>query len=273
MVFLLTEGRKLIGYEIILKNIPGALRRISAIPEKYGLNIEYIETCAVSREIYILFLAIDFTDADENVTPELILDEYRKIRSYIINVNIAPSLHNIIYPSRLCIKDIGGMRAILLGLGNMRGIINGIKKNMGADMGKTFLFHLGYGVGREIYNIYGKPYGVKSLIEGVTLLTALVRGGGWADISVEEERENLIILKTEHLWECEVSIEEKDVDIKPASNYVRGILTGFFEALSRRKVVVKETMCIRKRDPHCQFEINIIRSPTSEKMEKNLKTY
>ena len=256
MVFLLTEGRKLVGYELILRNIPGALKTISSIPEKHRLNIEYIETCTRSKEIYWLFMAIDFTDVEEEVTPELILEEFRNAKVYVLDASIAPSKFNIVYPSRLCIKNIGGMRAILLGLGNMRGLINGIKDNMGEEMGNSFLYHLGYGVGKELYNLYAKPFNVDNLEDGVTILTALARGGGWADVYIEDIGKKEVILKVEGLWECDISRGKGDN--KPKSNYVRGILAGFFEHLIRKKVIVKEVTCIGLGDPYCRFNISMI---------------
>jgi len=258
MVFLLKEGRDLVGYEILLANIPGALKTVSSIPEKYRLNIEYIETCSKSKEIYRLFIAIDFTDADEGVTPEVILNEYKKAKLYVIDVNIAPSIHNIVFPSRLCVKNVGGMRAILLGLGNMKGLISGIKRNMGAEMGSSFLYHLGYGVGRELYKIYAEPYDIRDIDEGITLLTALARGGGWSDTVDKQISENKVIIKMEQLWECEIPVNEHGKKDKPASNYVRGILAGFFETLLQKRVVVKETRCISLGHRYCEFEINIL---------------
>jgi len=258
MVFLLKEGRDLVGYEILLANIPGALKTVSSIPEKYRLNIEYIETCSKAKDIYRLFIAIDFTDADEGVTPETILNEYKKAKLYVIDVNIAPSIHNIIFPSRLCVKNIGGMRAILLGLGNMKGLISGIKRNMGPEMGSSFLYHLGYGVGRELYKIYAEPYNIKDIEEGITLLTALARGGGWLDVADKQITDNKIIIKMEQVWECEIPVNEHSEKSKTASNYIRGILAGFFETLLQKRVVVKETSCINRGDRYCEFEITIL---------------
>ena len=257
MVFLIKKGRRLIGYEVDLKNVPGALKAVASIPEKYGLNIEYIETCRLIGDVYSLFLAIDFTDVDKEVTPEHILDEMKKNKTYILNAEIAPSIYDVIFPSKLCIKDIGGMRAILLGLGNMKGIINGIKKNMGIDMGSSFLYHLGYGVGKEIYNIYGKPYNLNTIDDAIALLSGLARGGGWADIHKEYANEKQVVITMDSLWECEVSGSNLS-DEKPKSNYVRGILAGFFETMLHKKIVVRETQCIGLGDSKCRFEINII---------------
>ena len=67
--------------------------------------------------------------------------------------------------------------------------------------------------------------------------------------------DNKIIIRHNKLWECEI---QKGLVDKPASYLLRGILTGFFESLLRKKVLVNETRCVAVGDPYCQFEINIL---------------
>ncbi len=147
------------------------------------------------------------------------------------------------------------MRAILLGTGNMKGIIIGIKENLGEEGGNAFLYHLGYGVGEEVYKVYAEPVEIKDSAKGILLLEALARGAGWADIVGYKEEDDKIIVRFNRLWECEI---QKGIVDKPASNYMRGILAGFFKALLGIDLVIKETKCVAVGDPYCQFEINII---------------
>ena len=253
MVYLFKEGRQLIGFDIVLANMPGTLRFVSSLTEKHGLNIVYFEDCGISGETGRFFMAVDFTDKE--VFPEDLLRELRKNKDYVVDADISPSLNDIIYPSKFCAKDLGGMRAILIALGNMRGTIQGIKKTLGDESGETVLYHLGYGVGEELYKVYAEPRGIKDFTKGILLLEALTRGAGWADIIGHEGAGDKIIIKFERLWECEI---QKGIVDKPASNYMRGILTGFFKALLGKDLVIKETKCIALGDPYCQFEINII---------------
>ena len=253
MVYLFKKGRNLVGFEIVLRNVPGAMSYTFSLTKNYGLNGVYIEECGISEESGRFFIAVDFTDKD--IDPEALLAEFRGAKDYIVNADISPSLGDIIFPLKFCAKDIGGMRAILLGSGNMRGIILGIKESLGEDGGNTFLYHLGYGVGGELYKMYAEPMKIKDIRKGILLLEALARGAGWADIIGYELTGNKMIIRFDRLWECEIQKGRAD---KPASNYVRGILTGFFKALSDRDLVIKESKCIAVGDPYCQFEMNII---------------
>ena len=253
MVYLFKEDMDLVGFEVVLPNRPGALEFALSLVKKHDLNIIHIENCTFNKKICRFFMAIDFTDKE--VSPEDLLRDFKESKDYIVDAVISPNLKDIIFPSKFCVKDLGGMRAILLGLGNMKGIILGIKKEFGVESGNSFLYHLGYDVGEETYEVYAVPREMKSFSDGIMLLKALVRGAGWADIIEYEETDDKIIISFEDLWECEI---QKGLVDKPASHYIRGFLAGFFSNLLEKKVIVNETKCIAVEDPYCQFEINII---------------
>jgi predicted hydrocarbon binding protein len=42
---------------------------------------------------------------------------------------------------------------------------------------------------------------------------------------------------------------------EPQSHYIRGVLDGFFSSLFKVEMEAKETKCIAKGDPYCEFEI------------------
>ena len=253
MVYLLKREKDIVGFELVLKNVPGTLKAIATIPEKYGLNIEFIETCSVAEETYNLFLAIDFTNS--NISHEELLEEFKK-EEKVVTVNIAPSLYNMIYSSRFCSKNLGGVRAILCGIGTMQDLIEGIREEFGEESGNAFLYHIGYGIGKKIYEIYGGEMKIKNINEAATLLKALANGGAWGDtkeynIDMEEGK---IMVRITELWECEIQKNRR----KHSSNLIRGILAGFFKAFLGIELVVKERKCIAAGDSYCEFEINII---------------
>ena len=254
MVYLFKRGRNLVGFEITLSNSTGALRIIASIPEKHGLNINFIETCSVVEDTYNLFLAIDFTDS--KTSPEELLKEFRE-EECVFEVSIAPTLQDMIYSSRFCVKDLGGVRAILCGTATMHGLIEGVREEFGEESGDAFLYHIGFGVGKEIYEIYGKIINLKNIEEAAILLKALADGLAWGNIQdYKIDMENdVITVKVLGLWECELQKKRK----KHSGNFVRGILAGFFKTLLGVEVVVKENKCIAAGDPYCEFEIDIIR--------------
>ena len=175
MVYFFKEGRDLVGFEVTLFNIPGALEYIASVTKRKGLNIFYIENCFRDEKYYGLFIAVDFTDSQ--YSPVDLINDFIRNKMYVADVVISPSLDDIIFPSKLCVKNLGGMRAILMASGSMRGIILGIKKELGEESGETILYHLGYDMGEELYKIYAEPRGIKDIRKGIMLLEALARGG------------------------------------------------------------------------------------------------
>lgn len=253
MVYLLIpRERRVVGFEFTLCNIPSALEGVLSTISGYNLNIYYIETCFRTDDEYGLFMAVDFTGAD--ISPEKLLEEIKK-KEYVKDVIISPRFKNIIYPSRFCTMDLGGIRAIIIAVANMRGIIEGIKKELGEEIGNTFLFRMGYEIGRMAYMIYAEGLGITKIDEGIEILKALGRGSRWLEILEYMVREDKIIIKTMKSWECEIQKEKAD---KPVSQYIRGVFAGFFKELLSKKVSVRETKCMAMGDPYCQFEITIL---------------
>jgi len=250
MVYIIARNRNLVGFELVLSNVPGALGKVSSLIASYGLNIEYLETCFFSEGEYGLFIIVDFTKS--RIEPQDLLNKLRGIREYVLSVSLASTVRDIIYPPRFCVKDLGGIRAILLSVASMEGIIRGLRERLGDNISNIFLFQLGYSIGKRMYDLYAKPRNIKDANDGIKLLSALSRGSGWGEIIDYTIEDNRLILKIEKLWECEI---QKGRVEKPASHYVRGIITGFFREITRLGLEVRERRCIALGDPYCEFEI------------------
>jgi len=238
-----------------LSNVPGALDGIVSKISGYNLNIYHIETCSRRGDECSLFIAVDFTDKD--VFPEKLLKKFRKVE-YVKDVVISPKFKNVIYPSRFYPMDLGGIRSIIAAEGNMRGIIEGIKEEMGEEIGNAFLYRIGYEIGRKAYKLFAEKLGIESFDEGIKIIRALARGAGWCDIKEvirdDNNNNNNIIIRVEHIWECE---SQRGKVNKPASYLVKGAYVGFFKEFLNIDVKAKETKCIALGDPYCEFEITI----------------
>jgi len=250
MIYFIAQNRNLVGFELVLSNVPSALGKVSSLIASYGLNIEYLETRFLSEGEYGLFIIVDFTKS--RIEPQDLLNKLRGIREYVLSVSLAPTIRDIIYPPRFCIIDLGGIRAILLSVANIEGIIKGLRERLGDNINNIFLFQLGYSVGKKTYELYAKMRNIKDINDGIKLFMALIRGAGWGEIIDYTIEDNKLILKIDRLWECE--IQKREVD-RPASHYVRGIITGFFREITRLGLEVRERKCIALGDPYCEFEI------------------
>jgi len=253
MVYLLIprELKRVEGFELILNNVPNGLRELGSIISKYSLDIYYIETCFKTEDGYCLFMVIDFTKGV--ITPEELLEEFRRIE-YVGNAIISPRFKNVVYPSRLYPIDLGGVRGIIIAEANMEGIIRGIENELGKKIGDTFLFRIGYATGKEFYKLYGRRLNIADINESIKVLEALGLGAKWLELKEHSITDNKIILRIDGSWECEILKGKTD---KPASNYIRGLFTGFLKELLKREVEVRETKCIAVGDPYCEFEVTI----------------
>jgi len=251
----LKKGRELVGFEVTLNNRPGSLSQLASIPKKLNLNIDYIETLSKSEDKYELFMIIDMTNTD--ISPEDFLKELRESKGYIIEASIAPSLKDIIYPSKFYVKTVGESRYIYIGEELMKPFATGIKHVLGREAGESFLYHYGIGVGRELFRSYAENRKIQGLEDSISLLKALFNAHAWANIKGYEYDDKSILLHLENLWECE---SQRDVDNMSGrgSHLVRGIISGFIKEALGKEIVVKETKCVANGDPYCEFEISII---------------
>jgi len=251
MIYYPRDEKPLIGFELVLHNNPGTLNKILTLIAEQNLNIEYIETCFTLEDQTGIFIVVNFKES--KASPKDLLKTLRKMKNYVIKANIAPTFKNIIYPSSLCIKELGGIRAVLLSNEVLGAMIEGIKEELGEELWDTFLFRQGYIMGRKIYELFAKPIGIKDFEEGIELLNALGRSSGGGEIvgyNIEKDRK--IILKVNRLFECELYKGRID---KPISYFSRGVFIGFFRELLGKKLDIRETKCIALGDQYCEFEI------------------
>jgi len=252
LVLLFKDGRELVGFEVELYNVPGALYNVSGIFSKYNLNIVYLDISEITKEIYMLFIVVEL--GASKVDMNNILNELKNLSNYVKSASIAKSLGNIIYSLKGHIKDVGGHRVILFGMANMEGFIEGVIETFGVELGRTLLFRIGVDVGERAYENYGVRVGVKSVEDAIKLLNALATGFYWGYINKYEIKNDRIILYIKDLWECELWKGKTD---KPASSLVKGIIHGFFRKFLNTEVEVDEEKCIAIGDKYCQFKVSI----------------
>ena len=251
MVIIRDEKKNLVGYDLIIKNRSGALAEIVDVFRDHGVDIYYTETTLLPEFKFGLLIIADYTES--KASPEFLLDILKKHR-LVEDVVISPAYKDLIYPSNYHRMELDGIRHIIISEVFLKGIILKIRDEFGSQRSKTVLYHAGYSIGKEIYNILGKPLDVEDVRGGIELLTALLRGtrsGNVVDYRIEVNR---IILMISESWECEV---QKGIINETASHLLRGVIAGYFNSILEREIDVIETKCIAIGDPYCQFEITI----------------
>jgi hypothetical protein len=240
------------GFEVYLRNDVGALNDVTSITKEYGIDMHYIETLHIDPDKAVIFMALNF--ANSSLPSENFLRKLISLDS-VFKVNRSPSIGNILFTEKFWLKDLGGYRAILIDVAGMNGLVKSIRREFGESAGRSFLYHLGVGMGVEIFNIYIENLGLESLDRLWILLQALFRGGGWGDLVDFSQSNGVISFEFKRLWECELQADE---DGCYASSLIRGILSGIFINFLDKDVVVKEVSCIARGDRVCKFDLYVI---------------
>jgi len=153
-----------------------------------------------------------------------------------------------------------GVRCVLLTESLLEALVIGIKEAFGSG-GLALVYHQGVVIGRNAARRYMEAFRIESLREGLKIMLklSLVLGrfkGEIEKFKVRGVAGDEIILKLYNNWEC--MIARKYGVEGPASNFERGVIAGFIEGFTNRRVLTHEVKCIASNDPYCQFNIKII---------------
>ena len=243
-----------LGIELELFNKIGALHKVSHKLSKLDINIEYLETTEVSGEIYKLFMVLSSSQPiDYKVLEKELITE----KEFVKDVVEASEFNKVIFSSKHYLKDLGGIRAILLEEGAMNGFIKGIRGALGAEAGSHLLYHIGFGVGKSLYENFLRHMSREDMNRLLVGIRALYHGLGWgmvaSDRLVGEDELSITLLDN---WECSLY----DVaSIEPEGSFTRGVLSGILSIYSGKKVVAVENSCIARGDPFCIFRLSILK--------------
>ena len=107
--------------------------------------------------------------------------------------------------------------------------------------------------GRLVEEFYEREFSIINVNEAVNFLAIRTALHGWAIVEIvelDDEKRN-VTLRLFDNWECSMFKGSSE----PRSHYIRGVLDGFFSSLFKVEMEAKETKCIAKGDPYCEFEI------------------
>ena len=146
-------------------------------------------------------------------------------------------------------------RAIVFGDIIYRGLLGESRKKFGGTA-EAFLFYLGLFSGEEAAKSDLKLASRLDIHDPLTVFTVisipLMKALGYCNMKVIElkPRETSVI-RVYDSFECEIG---KPSD-KPFSHFLRGFIAGLFSGLFKGRYTIKETKCIAKGDPYCEFVV------------------
>ena len=241
-------GKSIVGLHIFCVNTPETIYGLSKFLVKHNAKLLYANILAKNGNAE-LTVFLDITDATEPI--DRIVDEISSL-DFVRKVSIInPLFKGLIIDSVHFPILLMGKRAWIVSGAVLKGLFKDFKESFG-DAGRVFLYHLGVGIGRDLYETY-KEY-VSSSLDMLELIKAFSKALGWGII---EEIRLLAYgkyrVRVRHNLECEVCKPSN----RPCGDFSRGILTGFFGKILGRKVYVEEIKCIAKGDPYCEFIIKL----------------
>lgn len=244
------EGREIIGYELSVRDIPGALAEVSRVFADQNVNIVHVLVVQrVSESLVKMVIFADLTDREELI--ERLSEELRSRRKFVVHVNTFRKQHPEFigdvfhYPLTIMGEIVVGFREPIL-----RGLLETFKEKVGPEGTKIFLWHAGFSCGKRASRSYAslKVKGIKDLITLIKLFSTAL---GWGVIGEVSIKDNKIIMQVLRNWECELLEEVKG----PRSHFIRGIFAGIFTEFLGRDVKVRESKCIGMGEPYCEFII------------------
>ncbi len=141
------------------------------------------------------------------------------------------------------------IRSIILHEKGVQGMIKGLYEKLG-DTAAVFLYHMAYSGGWFLGEYFSKKLGLRGrdlLVETLKFYQA----SGWGRVELVEYKPLLmrIVLRLYDSFECE-AFRCSD---RPASQFIRGHISGLISALLNSNIRVIETKCIAKGDDFCEF--------------------
>jgi len=238
-------GRKIYGFIISMRNVPGALAKTSKVFWKNGINILYC--IGVSKEeISDNLLICDFTFS--RVVPKEILQQIREVEDVIEVTIIEPIMPGFVIDYVHFPILLAGKRCLIIRQELMREIMNGVREEWGSA-GNVFLYHMGKRAGALLWKTHS--HFTERTEETIRILEAIMKSTGLGEFKFEMNANgSLFKVIVKYSFECENQKQETE---NGQSQFIRGLIAGIIGELLGKNVEVKETKCIARGDPYCEF--------------------
>ncbi len=244
------ENRNLVEVSILMEDVPGMLAKVSKVIAQKGINIIYgvHHKSDDPNATWWCFFA-DF----ENVDPEELASELTKVKGVRKIAFTSAAKKHLFLDVHHSSLEFFNERVVLFRVNWLVGIFSDIYRRWGTG-GRVFIYHLGFEGGREAYEAWRK----RLKLEGKDLIEAaldIIQSLGWiSSYSYSLDLEDKIaIIKLENNFECSSS---KGME---GSQFLRGVLAGFFTGMFGSECSVDERKCISRGDPYCEFLVREVR--------------
>ena len=255
--FLIVPGKRFHLALIKAKVRAGVMEKVASITRKYGVKIVYL-SYSMQREYGKPITAIAFLDmTDSTITAEELAKEVRSLDVVEEVREVKPEIEGFICDMLSFPLVIGKDRVIILREQGIKGIICGLRKRLGSAA-EAIQYFSGFEAGLEYGKSHiklGKALGIKKASEIFSKISAPLFtpiGFGLMEVVKITDEPPYALIRVYRCFECECCDEKTE---RPYSHLVRGMSAGLFTSLFKTEMFARETKCIAKGDPYCEFKI------------------
>jgi len=195
------------------------------------------------------FLVVDAVNRADKI-PELV--EKLRRQADIMKVEVVkPLFDNILVNTYYNTLSVAGERSVIFRKALYRALIKTVREFFGTG-GGALLYHIGTVIGSQAFKDHKRIAG-DDLGKLVKISEALFKALGFGEVRILEvnTKNQKARVRIMNNFECELFKQAR----QPSSHFVRGLWSGWFQALFGREVRNLEVKCIAKGDSYCEFEI------------------
>jgi len=229
----------------------GVLQKITEIIARHGIPILHIY---LSRPIEEKHFAIQIiiNISDESILRD-VLKEIEKIE-FVGKVIVKKPLFDGLYVDTLFFPlMVGDQRSILLRKALYEPLFKGVVEAFGTG-GAALLYHSGVLIGRNLFKNHKEIAASNDPDKIIQVSEAFASMVGLAKIKVlkyDIEKGTAIVIMRDS-FECALYKNENS----PRSNFMKGLLAGWFSELFKREVRAQELSCIAMGDEYCEIHVH-----------------
>ncbi|RLI34807.1 hypothetical protein DRO53_02735 [Candidatus Bathyarchaeota archaeon] len=256
--FLVCPGRKLCGFLVKVKELkPEILAEMAALTANHNIAILHLVFSRIQqRDAPVVALAfLDFTDS--NISPEELVNQVERRFGPIVEVEIIkPKVEGFIVNTVSHNLMLGENRAIIFRDIGYRGLVLDVRKKIGSGA-EAIQYYLGFEAGLEFgkkHREMGEALGIRDPVQVYRDISSSMFncvGYGAMETVKLTMQPPYALIRVFNCFECELG----KGSAKPFSHLVRGMIAGVLTELLGVEMFAKETKCIAKGDPYCEFEV------------------
>ena len=244
-----SPNRRLVEFQIEMKNVKGALAETSTELARLGVNLCSGFVTAYPEKPTALFSFIaDITEA--HIDPERLTEEVSKLNVVsqvkIHEANIEGLIVDEVHFPVLAIDE----RCIILTVRTISAMFHQLREMFGPPA-SSVLYHMGLVAGTSKVEAIRDKYGLtgKNVLD-VFLSGRVAKGWGMPEILEFDETRATGKIRVHDLFEC-LRIDGKMTQV--GSHFFRGYLEGLLSNVFGQPTLVKEEECMTKGHEYCTF--------------------